>query len=194
MSLRATLTRLIRARALRRSLVDAVLLLTACGLLAVAMSGVLAAGADAVWGDRFVAGDPPGQGDAVARCAEYREYAPAAGTCRDAAASHHTDEVVWDRVTVGVLGGAALAAWAWRRRRPGRAVLPAVLVPSVGATAFGIAALATAAFGLDRLAVDGTGAGAGQWLSAAVAAAVGSLAFGLRWLAALDEWVAVSGQ
>lgn len=187
-----SVVRIGRARPLRRSLADAVLLLVASALLAVGASGVLAGGADALWGDRFVAGDAPGHGDAITRCAEYREYAPAAATCRDAAAAHHTVEVVWDRVGVGMLGIAVFGVWAWRRRRPGRAPLPPALVPSIGATAFGLAATATAVLGVDVLVVDGTGAGAGQWLSAAVAAGVAAMAFATWWIGALDEWLTVS--
>lgn len=109
--------KLLHTKPLRRALVQAALLLVAIGLLSVGVSGLLAVGSKAAWGDRFVAGDLPGVTYTRARCADFREYAPDARTCLDAAASHHTDEVVGTCLAAGLVGAVMLGVWALARRR-----------------------------------------------------------------------------
>ena len=116
------------ARPLRRSLILAAIYLVAIGFVAIGISGLLAAGANGLWGNRFVAGDLPGVTYTASRCAEFREYAPHARTCLDAAASHHAGEVIGYRLTAGILGLGILGIWAWLRRRdPGQGYLRVVV-------------------------------------------------------------------
>jgi len=152
------------------SLILAAVLLVGVGLLAVGASGAIAGAGRAAWGDRFVAGNAPDVRDTASRCADLREYAPAATSCVDAAASHHSDEVVGYRIGAGVLGAVVLAAWALARRRDRGTTLPPTLVPAIGATAFGGVAAALSVEGIDALVRYGAEAGAGQWLSGAIVA------------------------
>ncbi len=158
---------------LRQILVRA-LLLAALGLVAVGVSGAVAAVMDVVAGHAFVVGDPDDRLASPARCAEYREYAPGAPTCLAAAEDHHARELFLYRTAAGVLGGVALVAWAvTRRRRPewfATDRLPAAFTETVAAVAFGVAAVGQFALAADVLGHGDPGAG--QWLSAAVVAAV----------------------
>ena len=123
---------------------------------------------------RFVAGDPSSVAYTSARCAEFREYANAAGSCEAAAARHHTDEVETYRLAVGVAGALALVGWCLARRYSRwlhRFVPSRVLVDGGGAAAFTAAGLLLAAqvtSSLDSHSV----AGLGQWVSAAVVSLV----------------------
>jgi hypothetical protein len=160
-------------RSVGRELVAALTWLGVVGLLAIGLSGVVSLGMRAVWGDDFVAGDPIGVTYTPARCADFHEYHPEAPTCRAAAASHHTDEVVDYRIAAGVLGLVGLAAWWWLRRRRSRGsgwgvgLLPDATVPVVGLVLFASAAAVLTVYGLGQLATEGGEYGPGQWLSAA---------------------------
>ena len=92
------------------------------------------------------------------------------------------------RVAAGIVGllfvGARLLA---RRRRPFAPLPPPVLLPAIGAAVFTIAALALAVQGSSALLTTG-GAGAGQWLSGAIAAGMVALWFASSLLTALASW------
>jgi hypothetical protein len=160
-----------------RALAVNALFLGAIGLLAVGASGVIAGVERATLGDRFVAGDLPGRTYDAARCRELREYAPPSASCLDAAAMHHSDEVVFYRIAAGVVGLAAFGLWWAVRRRVRVTALPACLVPALAVTAFGLAAVVTATQAANALVEGGVHAGAGQWLSATVVAAAVTAAF-----------------
>lgn len=157
-------------------------LVAGIGMVAVGMSGGLAAVMGGIAGKAYVAGDAPGVVYTPQRCAEYRQLQPGAATCADAAVAHHFDEVVGYRLDAGVLGVVILAGWYMaRRRRLGTnrtAGLPASYTAIVGAVLFGVAAA-----GLGVLAVMGSvfggGSGAGELLSAGVVSAVVAAAFGV---------------
>jgi hypothetical protein len=146
------------------------------GLIAVGLSGLLALALSGAFGRDFVAGDAPGVTYTAARCADYFEYEPGAGSCNDAAVQHHFGEIVDYRLMAGVLGlvglGAAFALS--RRRKATRTHLPATFTPTVGASIFGAAAL-----GL--LALSGGSAGQmGANLSGALIAAAVAAFYALR--------------
>lgn len=171
-------------RALLRSLALSATLV-AIGLLTVGVSGVVNLATGVIAGRDFVAGDPPGIAYTPARCADFAEYHPEAHDCEQAATFHHFDELVERPIAVGVLGGPLLGAW-WllRRRSGGGAALPPVLVPAVGATAFGLAAAVLLGQALDR-AVSGAGSGVGEFLGAGIASTLVGIGFGEASLRAL---------
>jgi hypothetical protein len=170
-------------RIVRQLLVRA-MLLGAIGLVAVGLSGGVAAAFGMVAGESFVAGDPPTVVYTAARCAEYHEYVPNAATCEQAATRHHYDEVVVYRSATGIIGLAVLAAFEiGRRRRPAFFAsdrLPAAFDETVAATIFGIAAVGLSAYGFDQVAHGYDGSG--FWLSGGVVAAGAAAAFGVRFL------------
>lgn len=127
--------------ALAGDLIRAGLRLGGIGLVAIGLSGVVAAVFGTSFGQDFVAGDPPGVTYTAARCADFSEYAPHARSCAQAAATHHFGEVVDYRLAAGVLGVLDLLAW-WllRRRHPGRSMLPATFEATVATVLFGLAA------------------------------------------------------
>jgi hypothetical protein len=163
--------------------------LAAAGMLAVGASGVIAGVFRATLGDRFVAGDLPGVSYTAARCADFFEYAPSARTCLDAAASHHADEVVVDRIAIGVLGVIALAVYLALRRSWAGSVrvdggLPAGFAPGIGTALFGLAAAVLSLASFSALLV-GRIDGGGQYLSAALVATAAAVAFAVCWLRAV---------
>ena len=157
-----------------RSLVRPAVLFAAVGLVAIGVSGLVSEVLGRVWGAGFVAGDLPGATYTPARCADLQEYFPGHG-CLAAAAQHHWGEVVEYRLAAGVLGLLLLVVW---RFLPRRGPLPAGYVAAAGLVVFGLAAAALAVETLNT----GTGgwSGAGQWLSAAVVAALVALGYAVR--------------
>jgi hypothetical protein len=149
------------------------------GCIAIGVSGAVAAGMGALWGKAFVSGDADGVTYTAARCADLRSYFPHAGSCEAAAVQHHFEEIVQNRLAVGVFGllGLGLAALYHRRRRraggplgPSLRLIPRVFVPIAGATVFGGAAALLAADGLNLL-IQGLPHGAGGQLSGAFVSA-----------------------
>src|SRR4051812_29866084 len=132
-------------RELLRQLFGRAVVLGAIGLVAVGFSGVVAAAAGSAMGASWVAGDPPSVHYSAARCADFREYAPHAATCEQAATVHHLQEVVDYRIAAGLVGAAVLAACAYVRRRSPRWLstdrLPVAFDATVAAVVFGAAAL-----------------------------------------------------
>jgi hypothetical protein len=165
----------------------ALALVGAVGLLAIGASGLLAAGMGAAFGKGFVAGDQPGVTYTPARCADFREYHPEAASCEAAATAHHFDEVVGDRVAAGVLGLLLLGAVCLagpRLRRGAAPALPAGFAATVGASLSGVAAAGLLLLGLGAWAFGG-GSGAGQYLSAGLAALLAFAGFAVALLRAL---------
>jgi hypothetical protein len=123
-----------------RRLLSTVWLLAGMGLVAVGLSGILAAAFGAVRGWEFVAGDPAGLSYTAERCAQYLRIAPDAATCRAAALIDHYSEVVDQRVVAGVAGALLIAAYlVWRRR--GGTPPSRQLLGVMGVACFGLAAL-----------------------------------------------------
>jgi hypothetical protein len=165
---------------LLRQLAFAAALLASFGLVAVGVSGVVAAGMHAVWGPRFVAGDLPDVTYTPARCAELAVLSPHSPSCLVAAARHHTTEVEMYRIAAGMVGAVGLAICAVLRRRRSTladtSALPPGFVTAIGATVFGVATLALAVQAMQGLGWHST-AGLGQWLSAAIVSAACAAGF-----------------
>ncbi|HYM16589.1 MAG TPA: hypothetical protein VEZ14_13615 [Dehalococcoidia bacterium] len=123
------------------------------GLIAVGVSGLVTGGLGRIYGKDAIAGDTLSAHLSAARCADLREYAPAATTCSQAELFHHADEVVMYRVAMLPLGLLLAAAYWFARRRWLRAATedPAVRTLRLG--------LGVGAFGLASVALLGTAAG-----------------------------------
>jgi hypothetical protein len=170
---------------LARQLVNGGWLLGAVGLLAIGLSGLLAALMDLLWGAHFVAGDADGVTYTARRCADFQEYFPGHG-CTTAAALHHASEVVGYRGAAGVLGLLALVGYVVVRRRGplagARFTPPADLVALVATALFGLAAVVLGGPALVE-AIAGNTDGTGAYLSAGIVAglvALAAAAYGFR--------------
>ena len=158
--------------------------LGAVGLVAIGMSGVLAAAAGTAVGKSWVAGDPPSVRYSAARCADFLEYEPHARSCELAATEHHFVEVVDYRIAAGLVGAFTLGACVLlSRRRPSlfrSDRLPVAFDATVAAILFGAAAAWLLGYGLDqqRLGYDG----AGLYLSGGVVALAATALAGSRFV------------
>ncbi len=151
-------------------------LLSGWGLVAIGVSGLVAELLFQTVGATFVAGDSFGVTYTPARCAEFLEYSPTAGSCASAAALHHTGEVVTWRVAAGILGILMLVVYRLHRRRGHHQprVIPDGAVPMVAAASFGAAAivllLAAGGLWVGQAANGETVAGVGDPLSGGLVA------------------------
>jgi HAAS len=159
--------------------------LAAVGFIAIGLSGVLSSGFGAVAGKDFVSGDLPGVTYTPQRCGDFLRFHPEAGTCEDAATAHHYDEVVFQRLDVGILGLLALAAYFAARRFRHARRLPAVFAPTIGAALFGIAGVGFTLMSIGQTVTGGSG-GAGAYLSGGLVCLVFAAAFSLRLLPLLE--------
>lgn len=170
----------------------AFLALVGAGLLAVGLSGALAALFNAVAGPRFVGALPrsyPG-----ATCHYYLAAHPGSATCAQAAMWENSQDAVSLRALAGVLGLLLLAAaWLWRRRLAGDAALAALRDGTVGALAglaFAAAAIALIGTGVDLAVQHGSG-GVGFYLTGGIVAVPAALLAGIwsyRRLRLLRPW------
>jgi hypothetical protein len=174
-------------------LVLALALLAGVGLVGIGVSGALAGGMGAAVGKDFVSGDVAGVTYTPARCADYLEYHPEAGTCARAATAHHFDEIVEYRLAAGILGLLVLGGLFLVRRSPrlarvipmgeGVGLLPDGFVATTGAAVFGCAASVLIFSGLAQ--AGGGSGGAGGYLSGGIVAAVIAAAFAVGLFRAL---------
>ena len=171
-------------RGLLVQLIGRAIVLGAIALVAIGISGGVAAVFGMTAGKGFVAGDPPSVIYSAARCADFVEYAPHAHSCEQAATEHHYEEVVGYRMAAGVLGFLVLGATSLvRRRRPELFTsdrLPVAFDDTVAATAFAVVGFGLLATGVDQVALGNRGAGG--WLSGGVVAVLAAIAFGTRFL------------
>jgi hypothetical protein len=157
--------------------------LAGVGLVTIGLSGLVALAMGLAFGKSFVAGDPPGVTYTSERCAEFMEYYK--GNCNTAATAHHFDEVVSYRVAAGVLGILACGAYRLLRRVWPRSRLPRILIPTIGASIFGVAALLLTLLGLQQTVFGVNQAGAN--LSGGLVAGVFFAIYGLRLIPALSR-------
>jgi hypothetical protein len=158
------------ARALRRlapeDLVRPLVGLTAVGLIAIGVSGVIADVMGRLWGPMFVSGDLTGTTYTPERCTDFVRLYPG-HECLQAAALDHWGETVQYRVVVGLLGLIALLVYRFLRRGT---PLPGGIIPGVALTLFGFAAALLGAVSLQAALDNGRGLGAP--LSAAIVSLV----------------------
>jgi hypothetical protein len=164
--------------ALRR-LVSSAALLGAVGLVAIGVSGGVAAGFGAAFGSTYVSGDANGVTYTASRCADFLEYYPDAGSCEAAATAHHIDEVVFYRLSVGVLGVLSLLAFvALRRVSPFKSLAWSPRADLIGIGGVGAFDVAAVVLGVPAMIETFLGVpGAGAYLSAGVVSLAGCAAF-----------------
>lgn len=145
----------------------ALTLLGGVGLVAVGLSGLLAAAMTALFGEQFVGGG-------LARSVFGSAPVPVA---------EHAGDAVSLRVLAGMVGVVVLAVlWVLRRVRPETMrlrVLPVAYLDLVALVVFAGATLLLFAASTDQI-VQHAGHGAGFFLSGAVVSLAGALAYGLR--------------
>lgn len=155
--------------------------LTACylgavGGLAIGASGLLAGLMGQLGGSTFIVDISPTTHLAASDCTRWLSNDPQASSCYHAALSDWAGETVFYRIAVGILAlvGLLVLARIRRRERPrdANALLPPLVVSTIGVTAFGASGAWLLAKSIDTLLTGASGAG--QWLSAAPIA----LAFG----------------
>lgn len=173
---------------LMASVVLSLSLVAGIGMVAIGVSGGVAATMGAVAGKAYVAGDAPGVTYTPERCAEYHRLRPEAATCADAAVAHHFDEVVGYRLDAGVLGVVILAGWLVARRRRLRAEraagLPWSYTVIAGSLLFGVAGAGLTGLGAMG-SISGARSGAGEMLSAGLVSAVVAAGFGVAMIRSL---------
>ena len=143
-------------------------LVVSLGLVVIGLSGLVSWALEAIFGPAFLAGDINGVTYTSARCADFLGFFPQAGSCAAAAAMHHSDEIVSERIMAGVLGLLLLLVWLlvrWirgavpiaREDRRMLLVASAVAFLGVGLVGFGWGALAILLDVTRGLAVAGVG-------------------------------------
>jgi hypothetical protein len=153
----------------------AFLQLAIVGLIAIGISGALAAGMAAALGRRFVSGDPPGIRYSSARCADYFEYQPRARDCEQAATLHHYGEIVGYRTDAGILGLILLTGYLlYRRRSTSHVAAPADFTAAIAIAAFGAAGVGFLGQSFVLLA-RGERTGVGAYLSAGIVSSVAAI-------------------
>lgn len=161
--------------------------LVAVGLLAIGVSGLVARLMVTVWSSTTVFADPPGTRYTASDCHYWLSIHSHAPTCNAAYIAESMADSLQARYAAGVLGVALVVALLlWRRRRPARPVLPAMVLPFVGLVAFGLVGLGLLALGLDDVRIA-DGHGAGQWLSGAVVALPVAAYYALRFAVTLGR-------
>jgi hypothetical protein len=175
-------------RALAPSLMFQAWRMTAVGLIAIGVSGVIAWLTALVAGTSAVFADAPGTHYGTGACAHYLAVQPTAKTCAAAALLETRDDALSQRWAAGLLGVVLLAAAFWWQRRRAAGPQPMDLrIPAalISLTAFGIAGIGLTGYGIDRAVIN---TGSGQWISAgsvALAVAVGYLLVLRRQITAL---------
>jgi hypothetical protein len=150
-------------------------LLAAVGLIAIGVSGAVAAGMTAVFGHAFVGGTPAGTTWSAADCGHFLAVWPSAHGCAQAAALENSADAVSLRGLAGVGGLILLAGYraAGRWRGTGRGWgldgLPDSFPPAVGTVVFGTAGVLLTGIAIDLAAFD-DGHGTGFYLSGGIVA------------------------
>ncbi len=154
---------------------QALLLLVSVALLAIGVSGAIAALFNGVSGPHFVGALPDAY--SATACRHYLQLHEAATSCGQAASWEASQDAVVLRLLAGGAGAVGLfVALLWRRLAPPQARLQALdgVTAAIAAMAFACAALFMAGQTLDIAVQHGSG-GVGWWLSGALAAALAAV-------------------
>ena len=162
--------------------------LTAAGLIAMGITGLVARVVAAVSSTAAVYGFPAGVRPSASSCRYWLSIHPAVAGCRQAATLEASADVTLTLGGAGVLGVCVCLALAVRRRRGAHpvVVLPPVLGPALGAALFALAAIGTALLAASDAVVLSTWGAGLYWTAAATctAAALGSTGLLIRALPA----------
>jgi MYXO-CTERM domain-containing protein len=152
--------------------------LGAVGMVAVGFAGVGARVLASATSTHAVFGLPTDASPSAAQCTHWLAVHPAATSCRAAAAMEASSDQTSGMLAVGLLGLLLLVVLtAWRRRRPRAAsLLPAVLAPTVAATAFGAAGLGLVTLAGSNAMIFATWGRGLWWVSAACSLAGATIA------------------
>jgi hypothetical protein len=154
--------------------------LFALGAVAVGVSGLVAEAMGRIWGAGFLAGEGVASFPAE-RCAALEAEFPGRG-CWEAAALQRWDEIVKNRILLGVAGLLALVVFV--RTRRWASALPRAVVPGIACLAF---AGATVWLGLQAAeAAERGAAGIGAPLSGAIVALLAALGCGAAVMQRVD--------
>ena len=169
------------ARAVSGAAAWAVLVLGGVGLIAVGVSGALAAVFNGVVGTRFVGALPQTYSPAV--CGHFLSLHSGAGSCGVAAILENSHDAVALRGLAGLVGLVSVAL-AWRTRRylaadPSFRRLLDGLICLLAAVAFGAAAAVLFSLSVDTAVQHGSG-GVGWYLSGGLVSLVAALAAAAR--------------
>jgi hypothetical protein len=145
-------------RAVARQVFAAGWLLGGIGMVSIGLSGALAAFVAAVYGKDLVAADKPTDRLSPERCEYLLAGYPSASSCHAASVAHHTEEIVRNGLTAGVLGVLALVVFQLARRsrrfarfRPLTVLPPAGMTAAVGTAVFGLAGAVLVESAMSRL-------------------------------------------
>lgn len=164
---------------LLRSLAGQAVALIGVALVAVGLSGAVAAVMVAAGSRVFAFADPPGTNYSAADCAHWLGQHPDADSCARAALDEAVSDGLLQRFAAGIVGVIILAAVAFLAQRRGTslwALLTRPVAAIIGATAFGAAAAVLLGLGGNAVTVQ-SGYGAGQWFAAAGVSVVAALCF-----------------
>lgn len=162
-----------------RSLAGQAIALVGVALVAVGLSGAVAAVMVAAGGRVFAFADPAGTRYSAADCAHWLGQHPGAHSCAQAALDEAVSDGLLQRFAAGVVGVIVLALVAFLAHRQGTslwALLTRPVAAIVGATAFAAAGVVLIGLGGNAVALH-AGHGAGQWLAAAGVSAGAALCF-----------------
>lgn len=155
--------------------------LVAIGFIAIGLSGVLSLAIGSLAGKDFIAGDLPGVTYTAERCNDFFGFHPEAGDCATAATAHHYDEVVYQRLDVGIVGLMALVAYFAMRRLRRPRYMPSTFAPTIGAAVFSLAGAGFTLMSIGQTVTGGSD-GAGAFLSAGLVSLAIAAVFSLRLL------------
>jgi len=149
--------------------------------IVVGLSGLIVIGLANTWGKSFIAGDKPGVVYTAERCSEFFQLIGRDNqdmSCTAAAVTHHYDEEVGSRLSIGVLGIIGLALWTVFVRKMKAPRLPRIVWTAAFLAVSGMLAIVGLGLGVMPVLFGFTN-GAGDMLSIGLAFGASTLVFAI---------------